>query len=505
MAITVNLYSFSKRENSTKRPTSGATSYSCTLIDDTSLMNPIFKLEIGSNPIGKNYCYVPDFDRYYFISNIRSFQNFWYIECKCDVLASYRNTIGAQTHYVIRAASEYDEGITDGSYIAKTIQGSSHQLSGSTLSWSSGHSYIIGITGFSSQIANSQTGSVTYYQFNDYALYQFLYYLMRDISNWCDIQAQEYSDPGIQEALINPMQYIVSCIALPIKMQNGSSGTEEWSQARYIDFGYYRVPESAIYPSGSSADIRIVPRAAVITEHADISIPKHPQASTRGKYLNGAPYSDYIFHNGPWGDIPLEPAALIDYEYLYYEIAYDVCQGLGRLLVTPKGPSGSIVQNILYCGYAQVGAPIQISQAIVNAYERTMNNITDMNAALSTALGTAPAIIQGFNASGIGQLNTQKAKIVYDAVVSKYPTVTNSGSNGSMLSFTDIYKCYLTHKYLRVVDEDLEEIGRPLYQMKQLNTLTGYVLCENADAAITGTQEEAQQINAYLNSGFFME
>ena len=72
MAITVNLYSFSKRENSTKRPTSGATSYSCTLIDDTSLMNPIFKLEIGSNPIGKNYCYVPDFDRYYFISNIRS-------------------------------------------------------------------------------------------------------------------------------------------------------------------------------------------------------------------------------------------------------------------------------------------------------------------------------------------------------------------------------------------------------------------------------------------------
>ena len=43
MAITVKLYTFSKRENSTKWP-SGGTDYSCTLIDDTSLMNPTFKI-----------------------------------------------------------------------------------------------------------------------------------------------------------------------------------------------------------------------------------------------------------------------------------------------------------------------------------------------------------------------------------------------------------------------------------------------------------------------------
>ena len=65
MAITVTLYSFTKRENSTKRPSSGGTSYSCVLIDDTSLMKPVFKLDIGSNPIGKNYCRVSDFDRYF--------------------------------------------------------------------------------------------------------------------------------------------------------------------------------------------------------------------------------------------------------------------------------------------------------------------------------------------------------------------------------------------------------------------------------------------------------
>ena len=85
MAITVTLYSFTKRENSTKQPSSGGTSYSCVLIDDTSLMNPTFKLEIGSNPIGKNYARVSDFDRYYFITEIRSYQGFWYISCEWKV------------------------------------------------------------------------------------------------------------------------------------------------------------------------------------------------------------------------------------------------------------------------------------------------------------------------------------------------------------------------------------------------------------------------------------
>lgn len=495
MAITVNLYSFNKRENSTKRPTSGATSYSCTLIDDTSLMNPIFKLEIGSNPIGKNYCYVADFDRYYFISNIRSYQNFWYIECKCDVLASYRNTIGAQTHYVLRAASDYDEYITDAMYPAKTKMSGDHTESGSVMAWGTQHSYIVGITGYSQDILTAQTGSVTYYQMNDAALYNFIYYLMHDITQWCDIQAQGYDDPGVQEALINPIQYVVSCIGLPIAMQSG------YTTATRIDFGYYTWNMSG---PASGASTKIVPRAATVTESADITIHKHPQASTRGIYLNGAPYSDYIFHCGPWGDIPIDPAALIDAEKLHYQILYDVCQGGGRLQVSPYSSSVTW-PNILYSGYAQVGVPIQLSQAIINPYLATMTSIQDMTAAESTALSTAPSIVTGFNASGIAELSAQKAKIVYDATVSKYPTPISSGSNGSMLSFVDQYKCFLNHHWYTIVDENLAEFGRPLYQKKQLNTLTGYVLCQGADAAITGTQEEAQQINAYLNSGFFME
>lgn len=498
MAITVTLYSFNKRENSTKRPTSGGTDYSCILIDETSLMAPTFKLEIGSNPIAKNYCYVADFDRYYFISDITSNQGFWYITCKEDVMASYRGTIGSSSHYVLRAASAYDDTITDAMYPAKVGQSSSHTLSGSVLSWSSGHSYILGITGYSSQLSTNQTGSVTYYQFNDKALYWFIYYLMHDLNTYCNISDQEYSDPGVQEALINPIQYVVSCIALPIGMQTS------WPRLTSgIDFGYYNCPNSAIFKT--DCDVRLVPRAATVTESAEVSIPKHPQASTRGVYLNGAPYSDYIFHCACWGDIPIDPAALINVDYLYYQIQYDVCQGNGRLIISPKGSSTYPISNILYSGYAQVGVPIQITQAIVNPYANSMQYVTDLNAAEGAALGTASSMVTGMNASGLADYNQATVKLVYDQVVMKYPSALNSGSNGSMLSFVDTYKCYLTGKFYRIVDENLTELGRPLYQVKQINTLSGYILCQGADVPITGTQEEAIAINAYMNSGFFYE
>ena len=504
MAITVTLYSFTKRENSTKRPTSGGTDYSCVLIDETSLMNPTFKLEIGSNPIGKNYCYVSDFNRYYFVTDISSNQNFWYITCTCDVLATYKTPIGTQSHYVLRSASSYDEYITDGLYPAKCGMGGDHAESGSILAWGTQHCYIVGITGYSQDIRKCQTGSVTYYQMNDAALYNFIYYLMHDISQWCDIQAQGYDDPGVQEALINPIQYIVSCITLPIAMNPyAGNAALEWTAANHVDFGYYtwNMAGPVTTPAPKAY---IVPMGATIKESADITIHKHPQASTRGKYLNGAPYSDYMFHCGPWGDIPIDPAALIDAEKLHYEILYDVCQGNGRLQISPYSSSVTW-PNILYSGYAQVGVPIQLAQAIINPYAASFQYEADYNAAEGAALGTASSMVLGMNASGLADYQTNTTKIIYDATVSKYPTAHSVGSNGSMLSFVDQYKCFLNHHWYTVVDENLTELGRPLYQVKQINTLSGYILCQGADAQIPGTQEEAQKINAYVNSGFFYE
>ena len=94
---------------------------------------------------------------------------------------------------------------------------------------------------------------------------------------------------------------------------------------------------------------------------------------------------------------------------------------------------------------------------------------------------------------------------VQDMTRLNYPTVSGVGSSGSYMSFHDPKNLYLLSRFNYIVDENLAEIGRPLCQTKQINTLSGYILCMLADAQITGTAEEAKQINTYMNTGFFYE
>lgn len=488
MAITVKLYTFTKRENSTKQPTGSGTDYSCIMIDDTSLMNPTFKLSIASNPIGKNYAYVSDFNRYYFITDIRTYQNFWYISCTCDVLASFKTEIGSGSHYVLRAASAYDEYISDSFYGAKVKEEAVKLPQSGVLYWGTDHSYVLGIVGFSGDI-NHQTGSVVYYQFDSTMLYQFIKYLIQDLGTYCDIQTSPYTDRGVQEALINPIQYIVSCIALPIGFP------ASYTQATTIQFGYYgwTVP--------SLGKVRAVTLGETMTETDTITLPKHPQAATRGKFMNGAPYSYYQFHLGPFGDIPLDPADYIDAVHLRYSLTYDICQGTGRLVVGPAITGNTNIINISYCGSAKVGADVMLAQAITNPLEAQLSWENGLTSVMATGLGSGiPSASNLLNAQNVLR------ETYVDAIKNKFPICHGKGVPGSYLNFVDSdYGCFLLYKYFTIVDENLAEIGRPLCQTKQINTLSGFILCQLADCAISGTQEEAQKINAYMNTGFFYE
>ena len=490
MSVTVTLYSFTKRENSTKRPSSGGTDYSCTMIDDTSLMNPTFKLSIASNPIGKNYCYVSDFDRYYFITDIRTYQNFWYISCRCDVLASFKTEIGNQSHYILRSASDYDEYISDSFYGCKVNEIATILPSSGPLAWGTNHSYVVGIIGYAPD-TSKQVGSVTYYQMDDVGLLNFIYYLMHDLGNYCNITTAPYTDPGVQEALINPIQYIVSCVALPVGFPSSYSSPTD------INFGYYK------WTIQGSGKYRVLSIGETVTETGTITIVKHPQAATRGTFLNGAPFTNYSFLLGPFGDIPLDPADYIDAENLRYKVLYDMCQGMGRLAIGPAISGNTNIINLSYCGTAKVGADVQLAQAINNPLEAQLSWETGLNRVMSTGLGGGVSFSTPSNL--LNAQNTLQETYV-DAVKNKFPTCCGKGSPGSFLSFKDSdFGCYLIAKFMTVVDENLTEIGRPLCQTKQINTLSGYILCQLADAQISGTADEAALINSYLNTGFYYE
>lgn len=62
-----------------------------TLKEDTNILNPVLKLA-GYN--GGNYCYIPDFNRYYFIDNYNlSSQGIYELFLSVDVLATYKDDL----------------------------------------------------------------------------------------------------------------------------------------------------------------------------------------------------------------------------------------------------------------------------------------------------------------------------------------------------------------------------------------------------------------------------
>lgn len=63
------------------------------LREESSIITPSFIIET-SNPSSYNYCYIPAFNRYYFITDIVSVRtNLWRIQCSVDVLMSFQDEI----------------------------------------------------------------------------------------------------------------------------------------------------------------------------------------------------------------------------------------------------------------------------------------------------------------------------------------------------------------------------------------------------------------------------
>ena len=82
----------SEKEKIGKSLSSGLT-LSGNLRDECSITSPSILVE-ATSLVDYNYCYIPEFKRYYFISDITSVRNnLWRVSLKCDVLESFKSDI----------------------------------------------------------------------------------------------------------------------------------------------------------------------------------------------------------------------------------------------------------------------------------------------------------------------------------------------------------------------------------------------------------------------------
>ncbi len=88
------------------------------LLDETNILNPIFRLNISTDITGFNYCYCDVFKRYYYITNITVLHGGIYqITCAVDVLMTYQTAILNLNAIVMRGGNNYNVLVNDGQKI----------------------------------------------------------------------------------------------------------------------------------------------------------------------------------------------------------------------------------------------------------------------------------------------------------------------------------------------------------------------------------------------------
>lgn len=94
MAFTISLFKTASENNRVVKVLTDKKQLSGELRNQTSVLNPSIRIESADNISGYNYCYISDFGRYYYITDIVSVSTkCWVVSLRCDVLMSYKDEI----------------------------------------------------------------------------------------------------------------------------------------------------------------------------------------------------------------------------------------------------------------------------------------------------------------------------------------------------------------------------------------------------------------------------
>ena len=461
MSYTATFWSFAKKTNSTKQPTATGTVYTCDVMDGSGILSPTIKLHTTfTDPSAYNYCQISAWGRYYFVSNWRYDRGLWWADLTVDVLASFKTSIGGLSMYILRSSSQSDGSLVDTKYPIKTGLTISAQQNNSNpfaTAFSAGY-FVIGIVNGDS----GSVGAVSYYVFDNAEFRAFAAILLGDSSylgTIVDISTQ------LLKCLVNPFQYIVSCTWLPVTPPMGAAVTS-------IPIGWWSITANAHKLSGS------VRTAGTVT----VQIPKHPDASTRGSFLNTEPYSTYYLDFPPFGSVSIPANAITAVTTLDFAWDVDCITGIGRLSI---GENAVRPFNILH---GQIGVPVQLSQMAPDIMGAMMDMVPTM------ANPTLNSIVQG-SAGFLAAIGTAKMADLCPA----QSTVANGGFMGGY------YPIKLVGMFASIAPDNTAEWGKPLCQTKTISSLSGFVQTADEDFEIACTDAERTQIAAFLTGGFYYE
>ena len=313
MSVTINMYKFNKKLNSTKTPdnTVSFDTYECLFLNPQSIMNPTIVIErpvVEKVMLEYSYAYVPDLARYYFISNVViSDSKLFTYYLQVDVLASFKTDFLPTSQYVLRCTNFYNDDLIDNIYpiipMPDASRFSSYRkdtntvfvLNNKTGVWAdrtlfhqtyTDGAILFGITGQGDVSCDHYVTSVSYFKtfINDVVT------AVPTGGSWGNVPT------GVQTALSNFLQYItyVKWIPFfPIIDNLGSLVTTVYLGDQSFSLSAYKVLAGA-----SNQPVRF-----------DLQVPDHPLYS-RHRYYNFTPFREVNLFYPLIGNIPLDTTKL---------------------------------------------------------------------------------------------------------------------------------------------------------------------------------------------------
>jgi len=443
---------FSKRKNSTKRPTSG-TDATVTLKQPTSIESPEFTLTDAN---AANITYFKIGDHYYFVADtIRLTNDTVRVIGRQDVLATYKSAIGSTTALIARSSSNYNKYLRDEMVSTFTTK-TSDQHAALSMPFSSTGCYIVSVV---NKIA-SASGYVCTYIMNAST--------MESLALWLSGDGTYSGDPWttIQSELIMQFGDCFDCIRgvkwIPVDYSTASAaGTAEnvYVGKFYTGFNAYKVSNTTPLVDSATIDLTdIIPddfRAASPYSTVDVYIPFYGLVPIPGEYCTSSIGVDY-------------------------HIDLTACDCHVAIYTTDS----KILASIHY----ELGIDTPIAQI-----GRTAVAVTQ------SALGVAASALSlnpiGMASAGLGLISSVASN-----------GVSQKGSIGgrSMAHWPNIFAVG-TVSGTTLPDDLTAVMGRPCMEVLQISSLSGYVQCINASVALNGRDADRDEVNSYLNSGFFYE
>ena len=518
----ITLYKFNKRPNSTKKPTAQTTgdTVSCVMKSISSVITPIIEITDpkGNNAVPLyNYAYIPSFNRYYFIEDVRFDIGIWTLWLRCDVLASYQNDVLNSRQYVLRSTSDYNPDLVDvlyntfidtaDNYSQVNYSGEPQVYNKTSGAWVTSSGYFsrsMSQGGFCIGVIGNNTTGVSYYIMPATSFQSLLLNVFTTVPS--DIGTDVSSFTG--KCLENYIQYVTYCRWFPSLPLDGNLGP----MVRTINFGGDDIPVLGPAPGAVDSFCYQVDATMVEEYRVLMTLPVHPQVSSY-PYMSLTPYSEYSLYFQPFGVIPLDSSKIYKATQIDVHWFVDYCTGACELQVFKVGTGDPLV----YTESTQIGVNLPISDMLMD-WKVGMGM-----AALSWIKSVAPNDYASRNMTG-GVHKWQPTDIEAsiqsqpDQNVSLIDTVMNTlgtsmgqivtkGSSDSFLAY-NMGRPFIFAYFMKQTAHFDALFGRPCCKNLRLDNLTGFVLCENASVEFTEgnpTVDEQNAVVSMLNSGVFIE